>query len=386
MTWLQVWKRAVIAPAYRRAGAGWVGSAIASAFIFGGNGMAPGDVTGLALNTPGVALILAITWLLLYLPTARMLLRPDGAAYLASLPAPPITPRALTLGALVAFQLPWLLLWLVGEHARGIAIVVGWTVIIAAIASWRPRSRTHRAPRWSSGLRALTAIYARALARRASDALLRGAGLAVLAGLLGGLILRNNAASAQHAAIVATGAIAIALVPGWAGVLLPLVETRRRAAWLALSLGISKPARVLALLLVIATVHIATIALAVMASTVVATAAGPIKPTGTTDDPVVIDMAHQTASLPDFLLLAVVALGCALGAACLSTRAVLHADVAASDDPRDTPRRGPAAARVVVGAIGAAAAVVLALATLGAVGALAVIVLGVAGISTARNA
>jgi len=384
MTWLQVWKRAVIAPAYRRAGAVWAGSAIAGAVIFGGNAMQPRDLTGLALHAPGVAAILAITWLLLSLPTARMLLRPDGAAYLDSLPAPSLTPRLLTLAALVGFQLPWLLLWLVGEHARGIVVVAGWTIVVGAVALWRPRPRRHRAPRWSSGIGALTAIYARALLRRASDALVRGTGIAVLAGLLGGLMIRNNAASGEHAAVVATCALSIVLVPGWAGVLLPLVEVRRQASWLASSLGHSHAARVLAMTLVVAAVYVVSIAIAVMAATTIAIAAPP--PVADPSSTVMRLAPTSTPSVTTFALLAAVALASGLGAACLSTRAILHADRAASDDPRDTPRRGPAAARGVVGAIGSAAAIVLALAWLGAVGALGLGALGIAGLTTARNA
>ena len=85
--WLRVWMRAVLAPAYRRAGAVWVGSTIVGAVLFGGNAMQPSDLTGLVLHNTdvgsalGTGAVLAITWLLLYLPTARMVLRPDGATY-----------------------------------------------------------------------------------------------------------------------------------------------------------------------------------------------------------------------------------------------------------------------------------------------------------------
>lgn len=367
--WLRVWMRAVIGPAYRRAGAVWVGSAIVGAVIFGGNAMQPSDLTGLVFHNTdagtaaGTGTVLAVTWLLLYLPTARMILRPDGAAYLASLPSQRIAPRAVALIALVAFQLPWLALWLLGEHARGFVVVVGWTIVIAVLALWQPRPRAHRTPRWTSGLTALTAIYARGLQRRASDALIRGIGLAVLAGLFGGLMIRNNGASGSYAAVLATCSLSIVLVPGWAGGLLPLVETRRRASWLAQSLGISRTARLAALFSIVAAIYVASVAIAI----------GAVELTSHTD-------------ATTFALLAGTALGSALGAACLATRAMLHADVAASDDPRDQPRRGPAAARVVLGAVAGAMVIVIALAWLDVIGTLGVLAIGFAGLATARNA
>jgi hypothetical protein len=339
VTWLRVWTRAVIAPAYRRAGAVWAGSAIVGGVVFGPTGMQPHDLTGLALHGPGVAAVLAITWLLL---------------------------------------------WLVGEHARGIAIVVGWTAVIAALALRRSNRRVHRTPRWSTQVGALAAVYARALLRRSSDALIRGAGLAVLAGLLGGLMIRNNAASGERVAVLATCAISIVLVPGWAGALMPLVEVRRQAAWLALSLGISRTSRAVALFAVVASIYLASIAIAVASTTIIA-ATSP-RPVADPSSTVMHQLAAPTPTFAAFALLALVAVASSLGAACLSTRAILHADIAASDDPRDMPRRGPAAARVLVGAIAAAMLVVIALAWLGAIGALAVIAFGIAGIATARNA
>jgi hypothetical protein len=383
VTWLRVWTRAVIAPAYRRAGALWTGSAIVGGFLFGANGMEPHDVTGLATHRPGIAAVLAITWLLLFLPTARMLLRPDGAAFLASLPSPPLSPRVLLVAALLALQLPWLLLWLLGEHAFGLAVVLGWTLVIAVLAMWRPRPRAHRVPRWSSAITALAAVYTRALLRRSSDALIRGVGLAILAGLVGGLMIRNNAASGERVAVLATCAISIVLVPGWAGALMPLVEVRRQAAWLAHSLGISRVSRVGALLAVVAAIYVASLAIAVASTTIIA-ATSP-RPVANPESIVMHQTAAPTPTLAAFALFAVVALSCGLSAACLATRAILHADVAASDDPRDAHRRGPAATRVVIGAIAAAMLVVIALAWLGALGAHALVALGIAGISTARN-
>ena len=95
--------------------------------------------------------------------------------------------------ALVGLQLPWLALWLAGEgragspssrsttladrRARGVAAAGGARAVRRAGERPRPRSR---------------GVYVRALRRRAGDALVRGAGLAVLAGVAGGLLVRNN--------------------------------------------------------------------------------------------------------------------------------------------------------------------------------------------------
>src|SRR5688572_3278033 len=94
--WLRVWLRAVIAPAGRRASGVWVGAGIGGGIVFGPTGMLPSDLTRLALGVPLVGAVLAVTWLLLYVPTARMLVREEGGAYLRSLPAPRWPPRALT--------------------------------------------------------------------------------------------------------------------------------------------------------------------------------------------------------------------------------------------------------------------------------------------------
>ena len=61
MTWLDVWRRAVIGAAYRRALAVWIGTGIVAAMLFGPTAMHPRDVTGLALHEPMVLAILAVT-------------------------------------------------------------------------------------------------------------------------------------------------------------------------------------------------------------------------------------------------------------------------------------------------------------------------------------
>lgn len=358
-SWLTVWTRAVVAPAYRRAGGLWAGSAIVGGVIFGPTGMQPHDLTGLALHVPGVAAVLAATWLLLYLPIARLLVRAEGAMFLRSLPGRPVAAHALTALALVGLQLPWLLLWLVGEHARGFAIVVGFTLLIAALAAARVRPRRHRAPHWSSNLVALAGVYRRALTRRASDALVRGAGLAILAGLVGGLMIRNNHATGASAATLATGVIAVVLVPGWCAALIPLVEAQRASLWLASSLGMSTQRRILAVALVIASLYVIAMGIALVA---VAITAG----------------VH--------LLVIPVALTSAFGASLVASRSVVHADRFPPDAPRDITSRGPASARVVVGALAGSGLVVVALVWLGALGSLVVVGIGVVALTSAKPA
>jgi hypothetical protein len=239
-----VWVRAVVGPALRRAQAVWAGCGITAAVIFGGTGMRPGDLTGLALHAPGVGAVLAAIWLLVFVPTARVVVRADQASYLRSLPHGPTWPLAAV--AVIALQLPWILLWVVGEGARGLVVVVALTVPIVALAAWRPRRRRARTPRWSGGRRALAAVYGRGLLRKGGDALVRGVGLAALAGLAGALLVRNNDLVGTHAAVLASAVITIVLVPATTGALLPLGDAHRAATDLAASLGLSTRAPIAA--------------------------------------------------------------------------------------------------------------------------------------------
>src|ERR1043165_1686050 len=134
LRWITVWFRAVIVPASRRADAATLGCALVGAVIFGPTAMRPSDLTGLALRDPAAGAVLAATWLLVFAPTARMIVRPR-TAYLDSLPGDPIAARAISALALVVLQLPWLALWLIGEGWRGAAIVAATTAAVAGLAS-----------------------------------------------------------------------------------------------------------------------------------------------------------------------------------------------------------------------------------------------------------
>jgi hypothetical protein len=264
--WLRVWWRAVVTPAGRRAQGAWVGATIVGAIVFGPNGLPPHTLTDMAWHVPAVAAVLGMTWLLLFLPVARVLVRADGARYLYALPGPRRMSRLVAAGVMVALQAPWLALWILGDGARGALVVGAMSVAIAAIARWQPRPVRGRAPVWRGAGSALAAVYARALVRRAGDALVRGAGLAVLAGLAAGLIVRNNELTGLAAARAGAVTISVVLVPGWSGALLPLVDAHRATAWLAASLGIAEASRRAVLALMVAALYVTGAAIASLAT------------------------------------------------------------------------------------------------------------------------
>ena len=338
LSWLGVWTRAVVVPAWRRAVAAWIGCAVVAAVVFGPTAMHPADLTGLALHAPGVGLVLGATWLLVFVPTARVIVRAAPAAYLASLPGDPRGARLVAAVALVGLQLPWLVLWTLGEGLGGVAIVLANTVLIAGLASWRPPRLRARVPAWRRSGQALRAIHLRALGRRAGDALIRGAGLAVLAGAAAGLLVHNNRLTGEAAGVLGASIIAIVLIPAQIGVALVTLGAYRETAWIAAAYGIAPRTRIGALVTTIALVH--------LAAAVVAAAAA-------------MAIAGVHPWLP--LLTCGVALGTALGEA----RTILANEASEAMAPR-----------VVVGALVAAALAVVCLAVLDAAGAIAVIVLG----------
>ncbi len=340
VSWLAVWMRAVIVPSVRRALPVWIGAGIVGGVIFGGTGMAPRDLTQLALRTPGVALGLGLAWLLLFVPVARLLVRDDATRFLRSLPSPMWPPRSIAATALVVLQVPWLMLWLVGEGGLGGALVIAFTPIIAVLA--RVRTKPPRdVPVWRGPITALLGVYLRALRRRASDALLRAVGLALLAGGAAGLFVRNNALAPTDASVLATSVIAVVLVPGWAGALLPLVEAHGQARWLASSLGASDHVRVGVLGAAIGIVYVGAMVIAVVTASIV-----------------VRDLATAGVLVP-------IGVGTAIGLAMVVTRGAVWAE--ASQTP---------AAKVVLASIVASALAVVLLGWLGALGVVALATFG----------
>ena len=373
--WLTVWTRAVVTPAWRRAAAVWIGAAMGGGIVFGPTGMHPQDLTQLALGVPAVGAALAITWLLVFVPTARVLVRADGARFLRSLPGPRWAPRLIATVAMLGLQLPWLALWIAGDGLRGLAIVIGLSLVIALLATWQPRPRVARFPPWTRPYPALRGVYLRALKRRAGDALVRGVGLALLAGLAATLIVRNNQLIDDQAAALGAGVIAIVLIPGWAGALLPLVEAQRASAWLASSLGISPMLRVGVLVTVVVGVYVTGTAIALAAVAVAFT-----------------KLFEHSASATNstFAWLAGVSFACAIGMGLITTRALVIADreLAHADRSLASPVRDVAGApvRVVTGSVVASALAVLCLGWLGVTGAGLLVVIGACALLTARPA
>ncbi|HTR53999.1 MAG TPA: hypothetical protein VMJ10_25065 [Kofleriaceae bacterium] len=348
---MRVWARAVVAPAARRAGAVWEGCAIVAAVIFGRTAMHPRDLTGLAVGSPGVGAVLAATWVLLMLPSARFLVRGDAATYLRALPGPTWTPRLAAAAALVALQLPWLVLWLAGAGARGLAVIAATTIVLVALARIRPRRPRPRRAAWKTATRALAGVYARALGRRASDALVRGAGLAVLAGLTAGLFVRNNALPPRESAAIGAAVVAVVLAPGVAGLVMALLDAHRASAWLAATLGISETARRAVLAAVVASIYAIGAAIASAAAALVV----------------------EPAAL---VYLAPAAISAAAGSSLFATRALVRVEHA---DPRTT------ALRVVIGVIAVPAASIVALGLLGPSGVLALAAAGALAFATAKG-
>ena len=337
LRWIWVWARAVVVPASRRADAVWLGCALVAALVFGPTAMHPSDLTALALHDPATGAVLGATWLLVFVPTARVIVRPT-TAYLASLPGDPRAAWLVGALALIGLQLPWVALWIAGEGLLGAAIALATTLVVAGLARWQPPRPRPTFPVWRRPGPALRAIHRRALARRAGDALVRGAGRAVLAGAAAGLMVRNNELTGEPAGVLAAQVLAVVLVPAQIGAALVTLAAHRETAWLAASSGISRATRTAALVHAVAAVHVAAAALAVAAAMLVA---GP------------------NPWLP------VLALAMAIGTALGESRAMLVHEASPT-----------VATRVVIGAIVAAAVAVVCFAVLGAAGALAILAIG----------
>jgi hypothetical protein len=260
----------VIGPALRRAVAVWAGAAIVGAVLFGPTGLPPHTVTLMMRESLGAVLVVGGTWLLLFVPIARVIVHADAARYLRSLPHSALRLLIVRIGALVGLQLPWIALWVAGEIAMrppdeaaagaggpmiAVIAIAASTILAVLISAWRPRAIRRRNPRWTSSTSAFRAIYLAALARRAGDALVRGAGLSLLAGLAAGLFVRNNAFVGEQAAKMAGIISALALVPAYVGVLSPLLEAHRSGTWVAESAGVSPSTRAFALATSLVLVH-----------------------------------------------------------------------------------------------------------------------------------
>jgi hypothetical protein len=328
----------------------WVGVGLVAAVVVGPTGAKPGDLTGAARHDGGVAAVLIAAWLLLFIPVARQLTRPEATAYLRSLPGPTVVARLLLGGAVLVLQLPWLVLWVLGEGLAGAVVVAGTGAIAIVLGQLRPPPARASWRSWGSGGRALRAAYRRALRRRAGDALVRAAGLALLGGLAAGALIRNNALDGPAGATLGAAAILVVTAPGLAGVLLPLLDAHRATSWLCASTGISAATRLIALALATAAVFVASALVAVVGAVVLgglplATAAW-LAGAGV--------VAHAATAL-------------------VATRALLWAAGSAAT-----------AARAVLGVIAATAIAVLLLGLLGLAGVVGVVAVAALALATVR--
>jgi len=295
--------------------------------------------------------VLAAIWLLMFVPIARVVVRADAARYLRSLPGPTIAPRLVGAAALVLMQLPWLALWVIGQGLLGLGVVIATTMVAVVIARWQPPPARARSVVWQRPRSALTAIYLRALRRRAGDAITRGIGLSVLAGMTGGLLVRNNQLDGEAAAALGTGVMTVVLVPAVVGLLITLVDAHRTSAWLASSLGISPVTRAVSLAIAVAVVYVTGAAIAIVAIAVVI---------GVTETSTIAWLAATTMAT-------------AIASAIAVTRGLLGAEHSAV-----------AAQKVVIAAVLTAAAAVVWLGLLGATGVAAMAATAIAMLFTTR--
>lgn len=100
--------------ALRRAIPLYVGLAMASGLIFGGNGMRAADVTRMAERSPGFRMVFVVIWLLCATPGVRALIFAREALLLRSLPVPRLQFVLALAAHLALLELP-----LVGLWARG---------------------------------------------------------------------------------------------------------------------------------------------------------------------------------------------------------------------------------------------------------------------------
>ena len=336
----------------------WVGSALVAGVLFGPNGIRPGDLTTLALRVPAAGAVIAGMWILMFLPAARVIVRAEPAVYLRSLPGARGKIAGVAIGGLVALQLPWLALWLAGEGARGLGVVAATTAITVGLAAWRARPPRSRRAHWGGPARALAGMYRRGITRRAGHALVRGAGLSVLAGIAGGLLVRNNAVTGREAGVLAAATICVVRVPASVGVLLPLGDAHRTSAWLARSLGISEGARIAVLAGIAALFELAFAAIAVVAACVM----------------LAVNPGAETAGSAPLLWVIAATLPVALAVGLASARVLVWAEPSPST-----------AARVVIGTVAVVAAAVLWLGTLGMTGVVGLLATALLAIGTVKG-
>ncbi|HEY4117467.1 MAG TPA: hypothetical protein VGM56_06405 [Byssovorax sp.] len=270
------------------------GLAVASSIVFGGNGMRTADVVHALHDSRGAAIAVWGAWLVLTAPAARALLEAREAFFLRALPVPPWHGALVHALHLLALELPWMTLFLLGggpvaaasagllaagasalavarprskreiaaaaavavallaplPYAAGVAIGACATAIGVSFAWARAPGRgARRGPSRVSGgpLRALASAHAAVLARRDGVTLARGVLAAVVGGAVFALLVRNNGADARgHEVELAAFAFALPLSVAASGVASRAVETEITLEWLLLATGASARLRAVA--------------------------------------------------------------------------------------------------------------------------------------------
>ena len=296
---LLLWRvlaRTVGPPALVRAVPPFVALGLASAVIFGGNGMRPADLARVERSSLGVRLALWGTFWLLGQPAARALFETPGSFFLRSLPVPAWHFHVRHAAHLLALQAPFMVLlglgagpWAalgsgvaLGAFAAvgvvglrrplvalagagllfalvaaapfpallGLGAVVGTLAIPAAyrLAPERQAGRG-RATIGGSPAAALALAYLAVARRRDLVPIARGILAAATGGVVLALTARNNGlevASRSGALALMTGALPLAIAVS--GVASRVVETERRLQWLLLTTATSPAARTTAAL------------------------------------------------------------------------------------------------------------------------------------------
>ena len=274
-----------------------LGLAVASAVVFGGNGMDAADLTRLTSRAPGVRLGIWGLWLLAQTPAVRALFGDRSALLLRALPVPRWQHYAVNAGLLLLLQLPMIILYgrgsgalaglaaalfgmaghtllggsaasprnvglgvgllaailWPGEPGRTAAMLItgGATVALALPAVWRcaaarPLPRERALVKGPATL-ALLLTHAALMLRTQRPLLLRAAIYYLVALAIAHLALRNNQISAP-AATAAMGLLVLGPFTLLAGGALAgaVLSAEQSLNWLLLSCGSSGSQRILA--------------------------------------------------------------------------------------------------------------------------------------------
>lgn len=274
-----------------------LGITVASAVIFGGNGMNAADLTGLMDRAPGVRGSLWALWLLAQTPAARALLNERSALLFRALPVPRWQHYAVNAGLLALLELPLTVLygrgagpgaalvatllamaghallcddgrrprtWLLGGllglgllapaapwRTAGLLLAAGATLGLVLPAAWRraaarPFPRERRVVFGPASLALLLAQVA-LLGRTQRPLLLRATVFYLLALGITNLALRNNHIQAPGAtaamALLVLGPFALLAAGALAG---SVLSAERTLGWLLLSTGSSGGQRIAA--------------------------------------------------------------------------------------------------------------------------------------------